>query len=274
MSLKVVSKDTLAILERGSYVVESGARVDLRKEIKTAKAGTVLHSPAESSALLEHHDNGGRNTVPAISVTAETTGEAGQRLASSGENWVALNFASAKNPGGGFLNGAKAQEEDLARASALYVCQLEQPGYYDENRATDSMLYTDNIIYSPVVPFFRARKGALLKRPFFLSVITAPAPNAGHYLHRNGTIEELASTLRRRAGLILAIAEAHGHRNLLLGAWGCGVFRNDPKMIAETFKFWLTSDRFSAAFDQVVFAVYDRDGSAPNRSQFEKVFAE
>src|SRR6185312_12808515 len=92
---------------------------------------------------------------------------------------VALNFASAKNPGGGFLGGAKAQEEDLCRCSALYTCQLTQSAYYEVNRATSSMLYTDNIIYSPDVPFFRDDRLQLLDEPFTVSIITAPAPNAG-----------------------------------------------------------------------------------------------
>src|SRR5262249_60941792 len=93
------------------------------------------------------------------------------------QNAVALNFASARNPGGGFLGGAKAQEEDLARRSALYACLLTQRPYYDANRAERSLLYTDHIIYSPSVPFFRDRALDLVESPFCASIITAPAPN-------------------------------------------------------------------------------------------------
>ena len=91
---------------------------------------------------------------------------------------VALNFASAKNPGGGFLGGAKAQEEDLARSSALYACMRDQRAYYDANRHEPSLLYTDHMIYSPDVPFFRDDRLRFLEDPFLLSILTAPAPNA------------------------------------------------------------------------------------------------
>jgi uncharacterized protein (TIGR02452 family) len=69
---------------------------------------------------------------------------------------VVLNFASARNVGGGFLNGARAQEEDLARSCGLFRCLETQPEYYEVNRRTASLLYTDHIIYSPRVPWFRS----------------------------------------------------------------------------------------------------------------------
>jgi len=88
---------------------------------------------------------------------------------------VALNFASAKNPGGGFLGGAKALEEDMARASALYHCLLRQSEYYTINRAGNSMLCTDHI-YSPLVPFFRIRGPAQPVRvPALLCAVTCAA---------------------------------------------------------------------------------------------------
>ena len=103
--------------------------------------------------------------APACEVSAETTGAAALRLrGEGGERVLALNFASAKNAGGGFINGAKAQEEDLARASALYPCLIGQRGYYEANRRCGSMIYTDHLIYSPDVPFFRDDGWALLER--------------------------------------------------------------------------------------------------------------
>ncbi|MEO0601399.1 MAG: TIGR02452 family protein, partial [Myxococcota bacterium] len=82
---------------------------------------------------------------------------------------VLLNFASARNPGGGFINGARAQEEDIARASGLYPCLLQAPVYYDANRETRSLLYTDHLTYSPRVPFVRERNRRLLETPFLAS---------------------------------------------------------------------------------------------------------
>ena len=78
------------------------------------------------------------------------------------------------------------------------------------------------------------------------------------------------ATLTSRAARILAIGADRGHRTLLLGAWGCGVFRNDPEHVAGAFAAWLASDEFRGAFDRVVFAVYDPRPGAPVRAAFRR----
>jgi uncharacterized protein (TIGR02452 family) len=182
-----------------------------------------------------------------------------------------LNFASARNPGGGFLTGAKAQEEDLTRCSALYPCLIRQEAYYTANRAFHSFHYTHHIIYSPDVPFFRDESLQLLDEPFPLSVITAPAPNAGEILRRRPDDgSAIRRTLAERTARVLSIAASQGHRTLVLGAWGCGVFRNDPSEVAATFAAALSA--LPGAFDRVVFAVYDRRGDGPNLTAFRARF--
>lgn len=262
MSLRGVAQQTLEIIERGAYVAGDGELVELADDIEAAIGGTLLYTPRQLDALLYRRDGeGGR---PLIEVTDELTQEAARRLTldEGCEHVVLLNFASAKNAGGGFINGAKAQEEDLARASALYPCMLEARTYYDANRSCDHLVYTDHMIWSPDVPFFRVHARELLDRPFLASVITAPAPNAGA-LDREWPAELAGTTyedaLRKRAGKVLALAEDRGHRILLLGAWGCGVFRNDPELVADAFGRWLESSRFAGSFDRVVFAVWGRD---------------
>jgi uncharacterized protein (TIGR02452 family) len=265
------------IVERGEYALPSGARVSIAAEVERAVRGTVLYTPRDLEALAvpsvsESAAGGGPCR---IEVTGETTAVAASRLIErEGEaRVVALNFASAKNPGGGFLGNAKAQEEDLARCSALYACQITKRAYYDANRASESMLYTDHIIYSPGVPFFRDDRLALLAKPFLVSIITAPAPNAGQAAQKGkGESEKVKGVLDARAGKVLAVAAAHGHRVLVLGAWGCGVFRNEPRDVAEVFARWLDHPRFSGAFDRVVFAVYDRGQGTPNLRAFQERF--
>ena len=160
---------------------------------------------------------------------------------------MALDFASAKNPGGGFLRGAKAQEEDLARCSALTRRLVEQREYYDQNRACGSFLYTDHIIYSPDVPFFRDEQHALLDRPFALSIITAPAPNAGEAFQRDDAADQgIRAALERRADMVLAAAGAHGHRCLVLGRGGAASSADDPREVADVFA-RCSSARASAA---------------------------
>ena len=179
MTLAGISKQTVEIFNRGSYVAPSGREVALRELVDAAVGGTVLHCPGDYEGLRFETRTGA--PLPKLEITGESTLEASRRLVQlEGLTGVAaLNFASAKNPGGGFLGGAKAQEEDLARCSALYACQLRQPAYYEANRSTHSMLYTDHIIYAPSVPVFRDHSLELLESPFSVSVITAPAPNAG-----------------------------------------------------------------------------------------------
>jgi uncharacterized protein (TIGR02452 family) len=279
MSLVGVANETLAIIERGEYEAPSGQHVFLRSAIDLAVRGTVLYRPAELDALLAGlladappHAAAG---APRLEVTPESTAEAGRRLVErEGEGRVvALNFASAKNAGGGFLRGAVAQEEDLSRASALYPCLRTQPEYYEANRASGSLLYLDHLIYSPDVPFFRDERRELLDVACPLSIITSPAPNAGEALRKDPAAgPSIQSVLEARAAKVLAVAAKHQHRCLVLGAWGCGVFRNDPAFVADVFGRWLAHPAFAGRFDRVVFAIFDRGRGGPTLAAFQARF--
>jgi uncharacterized protein (TIGR02452 family) len=273
MSLTGVAKETLAILERGAYRAPSGTEVGLREAVERAVRGTVLYRPAELDQRLEQWQPAAGG-APLVEVTSESTAEASRRLVQAeGQRVAALNFASAKNPGGGFLRGAKSQEEDLARCSALYPCLLTQREYYEQNRKHPSLLYTDHIIYSPDVPFFRDERLELLETPFEVSILTSPAPNAGEELRRDPQAgPRIRAALEIRAAKVLLVAALRGHRCLVLGAWGCGVFRNDPAAVAEVFARALEHPRFAGAFERVVFAVFDRSRSGPNWRAFQERF--
>lgn len=253
----VIARETVAICDAGFYLTPSGARVTIAEDIRLAKAGTVLYSPENSPAAAKEVGS----SMTRFEVKNETTFEAVARLAPAGLGHIGcLNFASAKNPGGGFLNGSLAQEEALACASALYPCLLAAPNYYERNRANRSALYLDLAIFSPMVPFFRDDTGTLLEKPISASVITAPAPNAGAIVQNEpSNLQQVEPTLRRRAELVLRIAAAHQIERLILGAWGCGVFRNDPRVVAKIFAELLKpSGKFAGVFAEVVFAVFDR----------------
>ena len=108
----------------------------------------------------------------------------------AGENQcrcAVLNFASAKNPGGGFINGAMAQEESLAASSCLYKTLTAHETYYKMNRACSTMIYTDHAIFSPDVVFFRDGRFGLLKEPVEASVLTLPAVNMGQAILKGKT---------------------------------------------------------------------------------------
>lgn len=265
-----IARDTLRVIDAGGYELPDGRRVPLAETITSAKAGTRLHG---IDAIARPLPIASRTT--AIQVTAETTCEAIVRLEHEGGGHLcALNFASARNPGGGFLGGAQAQEEALARSSALYPCLLTQPSYYERNRAERSLLYLDLAIFSPGVPFFRDDAGNLLPRAACCSVIAAPAPNAGAVKkNQPHDVPAIAPTLRRRMEMVLAVAAAEKVERLILGAWGCGVFRNDPALVAECFAELLRpGGRFAGVFSEIVFAIFDRTPGQTVLSAFETTF--
>jgi uncharacterized protein (TIGR02452 family) len=114
----------------------------------------------------------------------------------------------------------------------------------------------------------------LLEKPILASVITAPAPNAGAIAQNEpGNLGHVEPALKRRAELVLRIAAAHGVERLVLGAWGCGVFRNDPKVVAKIFADLLAPNGpFAPVFAQVVFAVFDRSENLATYQAFANRF--
>ncbi|WP_131740209.1 TIGR02452 family protein [Actinomadura roseirufa] len=273
---RAVALETVTVLERGDYPAPSGRTVSIAASLARAVEGTVLYRPDELDVLLERLTaapaDGGAGTR--VEVTGETTLAAARRLCAPGARApLALNFASAKNPGGGFLKGAHAQEEGLARSSGLYESLLAAREYYDFHRAQGDLLYSDHMIYSPDVPVFRDDDGRLLEEPYEVAFLTSPAPNRGA-IRDPAEADRIPAVLRVRARKVLAAAHANGHRRLVLGAWGCGVFRNDPAEVAAAFAEALAADgAFRGRFEHIVFAVWDPSAGAPRRVAFERAFA-
>ncbi|MFD8596864.1 TIGR02452 family protein [Kitasatospora sp. NPDC059646] len=255
------------IADRGEYRCADGTPVRIADELAEARAGTVSYAPDAAFGA------GPGPLRTAAEVTGEGSMQAAQRLVEDGGKSVAvLNFASARNPGGGYLRGAKAQEEDVCRTALLYRCLLEAPDYYEAHRASTDLHYSHRVIWSPGVPVIRDGRGELLARPHRVGFLTSPAPNAGQLALRSpGKPLDLRPVLAERAARVLAVAARHEVRELVLGAWGCGVFRNDPVEVADAFGQAL--DAWGAAFDRVVFGVWDRSVPSANRAAFEARFA-
>lgn len=207
-----------------------------------------------------------RNAQTSVQVANETTLAAARRLVDAGERVLALNFANGLHPGGGFLKGARAQEEVLCRSSALYATLRGDPMYAAHVARTlpDS---TDWAILSPEVPIFRTDDGTALPSPWLFSVVTCAAPYApGIGLARAGDL--LAARIR----CVLAIARAYDYSALVLGAWGCGAFGNDPARTARDFHAALAGE-FNGAFVQVVFAIADWSPERRFLAPFRDLFA-
>lgn len=262
-----IAKESLAACEAGFYTNARGERVEIRALVEAAKAGTGLYELGVDR-LREPRPHG----KTAIAVTSETTIEALVRLAPKGGHLGCLNFASAKRPGGGFLGGAQAQEESLARASGLYACLQTRSEYYARNKDFRSPLYLDIVLYSPSVPFFRDDNGGWLDAPVLASVITAAAPNARALAEQDKfDAEDVAIVLRSRSELVLALAAHHEIDRLVLGAWGAGVFGNDPALVARTFRD-LLAGKYAGAFAEVVFAVLGTRETSANHKAFADEF--
>lgn len=267
-----LAQQTLEILLTGSYVLPSGRRVDLSHALAAALGGTRLYRPADFPAELVLPPRSVE--APVVEVTGETTLEAAARVVGeeqAGEP-LCLNFASAKNPGGGFLSGSQAQEESLARSSGLYVCLQGQMEAYEYHRQRPSAFYSDHMIYSPGVPVFRDDTGGLLECPYRVTFLSAPAVNAGA-VRRNEPERagEIEAVMRTRLERLLWVAQRHGHQTLILGAWGCGVFGNEPDLVARLFsEQLLDSGPFAGRFARLVFAVYDRTEDQEVLSAFQR----
>jgi uncharacterized protein (TIGR02452 family) len=270
--LRGIAKQTEEIVRRGRYTAPDGREVSIAGAVAAAVEGTGLFGPGPVPV-----PEPAERFPTVVEVTGESSLEAARRLVAGGGPGgpvAVLNFASARNPGGGYLNGAQAQEEALCRASALYACLLRAPGYYEHHRAERSAFYSDRVIHSPGVPVFRDDRGALLAEPFEAGFLTSPAPNAGVIARRSPEeAHRVPGALLVRAERVLEVAAAHGYRRLVLGAWGCGVFRNDPAVVAGAFHTHLTDGgRFAGRFAHVVFAVLDRRPDSPTRAAFHRAF--
>ncbi|MFF7774943.1 TIGR02452 family protein [Streptomyces tanashiensis] len=270
--LREIARRTEEIVAAGHYRAPDGRTVSLIEDLAAALSGTRLHGP-EPVPVTPDTDR-----TPTLTVTPESSLAAARRMtaADTTRPVAVLNFASARNPGGGYLNGAQAQEEALCRASALHATLLRAPAYYAHHRAERDALYTDRVIHSPRVPVFRDDRGTLLAEPFTVGFLTSPAPNAG-VVRRNTPelADRLPAALASRAERVLETAAAAGYRRLVLGAWGCGVFRNDPAEVAGAFRALLTGEgRFAGHFEEIVFAVLDRASGTPTLAAFERVLGD
>ena len=247
---------------KGHYVTRNGQRVDWGREARLACSAKVSIPPA--AALPSPHPVSFAETR--TQVTNETTLGAARRFVSEGLRPLALNFANGVSPGGGFLGGARAQEEVLCRSSALFQTLVGDP-MYDEHRRNSPAASTDWVIYSPDVPVFRSDEGTELEVPWPLSFLTCAAPYAPDIGQ-----PEAGNLLQQRIGRVLAVARAYGHRALVLGAWGCGAFANDPSRTAADFRNALEGE-FAGAFSDIVFAITDWSPERRFLGPFRRVFA-
>ncbi len=261
---------------------------DLYDSIEDSKRETELIKADE------YYDLGEPDREGKITVTHSRTYEAAMKYAEdenfSDKTIAVLNFASATNPGGGVANGASAQEECLCRCSTLYPV-LAQPkldiDFYTPNRRAHNPLHTDDIIYSPGIVIIKSDEEFPERLDpdewCQVDVITCAAPNlrqkpSNRYNTGDGdraiqiTKDQLYDLHLSRAQHILNVAAGQNVDILILGAFGCGAFMNDPAVVARAYADALTE--YARYFDIVEFAVYTSPLDTRNYKTFREIIME
>lgn len=203
------------------------------------------------------------------------------------------NFASATNPGGGVVNGASAQEECICRCSTLYPNLTQEAvcrDFYQQHKmlikqGKMNAAYNDDCIFTPGVVVFKTdddQYRLMAEDAWYrVDVITCAAPN----LRNNPSnamnpgsganvsdlsVAQLRQLHKKRLQKMLSIAKKEKEEVLILGAFGCGAFRNPAWVVSEAFHEVI--QEFLYDFRVIEFAVYCRPRDVSNYETFCKVF--
>ena len=222
-----------------------------------------------------------------VVVSGKRSLEAAEFYAKQGKKVCVLNFASATNPGGGVVNGSSAQEECICRCTTLYPClniDTMWQSFYAPHRKLGNPLYNDDCIYTPNVCVFKSDTSFPESLPqeewWSVNILTCAAPNlrerpsnamnpcAGNKAAKV-TPAELEKLLTSRIQRIFEIAANNENDVLILGAFGCGAFRNPPEIVAKVF--YDVMQEFLCCFDTIEYAVYHTERELANYEAFKKV---
>ena len=277
-------RERLAVIFRDTQQFYS-TNPALMAAVEASRKNTKLYDAGAAPGFPD-----GVNKAGAVTVTKSRTYEAAMRLSDTypGRKIAVLNFASATKPGGGVINGSSAQEESLCRCSTLYPTldrRFLWQSYYDVNRAAGDVLHTDACSDSPGSVICKTDENFPERMPqedwVTVDVISCAAPNlrntpANLYNPENGqAVSILPADLQRlheqRARAILAVAADNGVDILVLGAFGCGAFRNDPRVVAKAYANVMKDCR--RYFNLIEFAIFCRDFETENYDAFAEVLA-
>ena len=288
---RAIAKSTLEIIEAGSYTT-GGIKYDIRPQLKVMVSGTRYYAADSLLSLWSQPtstSNSVRERAMEISIVEISTLQGASLLTSTPyispeetrRKVGVLNFASAKNPGGGFQSGAQAQEESIARSSTLYPSLISSAGekfYEPHNKDPKGGYYSHAMILSPDVTVFRTDSGELIK-PVQIDVVTSAAVNAGVARRTlNGQVageaEEvrIGKVMKERMARILFLFEKRGIRDLVLGSFGTGVFKNKVSLVAAIWAELLVAPgaRFKNSFDRVAFAILGHPTFVEFKDSFEE----
>lgn len=230
-----VAKENKDIVKKGYYVNNKREKIYIKDELAYTLDNTEL--------IIKHPKSNPKDNINDFKITDNII-ETGTidciiKLRQEGVtgNIVALNFASATNPGGGYLRGVKTQEESLCRGSLLYPSITSKMDYYDIHNDDYTPLYSDMMIYSENVPVIRNDECSFLDRPVLASFITSPAVNRkvakSKYFIKDKKINEVMDV---RIEKIINLALSKNPSVIILGNFGCGAFGNDLNTVYSLFE--------------------------------------
>ncbi|KAF8198147.1 hypothetical protein K438DRAFT_701074 [Mycena galopus ATCC 62051] len=275
--LKEIARDTLSAVKRGSYTVQradSSSETHILQDLSTVPNSTTHFDP-DALADWQTVVSPKRSTSTDILLYQATTMEgirfclanAASLASNNPPRPSVLNFASATSPGGGFLGGARAQEESLARSSNLYssLSSADALPFYTAHRTRENPRYTHAMLFTRNVRFIRDDPGAWVA-PADVDVLTCAAVNV-NALQRSLHIRQLptdvaaqvSQIMRERMARILCALAREGAEDLILGSFGTGAFRNNVEFVAQTWAELLCGEAapFRDVFRRVVFAIVD-----------------
>lgn len=237
----------------------------------------MLKSKSRSQLFLEEYTSPLRVTrgPGRVAVCENTTFQCARDQLPGFAKIAVLNFANPHEPGGGVKRGAMAQEECLCRCSDLYNA-LDQPYfqkyYYGYHAQNGDELFSDRLIYSPDITVFKSDEKIpqLLENPFHVDVITCAAPYINSYVSYK--TDELMNRYHCRIRNILEVAMSKEVDCLILGAFGCGAFHNDPNLMAKAFADLLIGEGYARYFESVIFAIKRTGTFCRNLSAFREAF--
>ena len=280
-----ILQETLEVLNKGFYKI-NGKTISLkltRSQMEEAK----VFFPRDVAAVrknLKHVHKFGRcfyacENMDSFSLARKRISLLSEVDMRNGKPILVLNLANPLHPGGGVRRGARAQEEDLCRQSSLLL-SLESRNarpYYEYNRALNTYMGSDAVMIHPQVEIIRDEKDDLLEDSVIVAVMTCAAPMLWNGMEGMSEKQYEDLMLGRITGM-LKVAAYLGYEHLVLGAFGCGAFRNDAKIVSDLFykvlrRFDYGGMKEKNMFRRIDFAVPDHTADQYNFKEFSRNFA-
>ena len=259
-------RNTIEIVNQGFYTTEKGQRIQFPNPTRMEQE-TSFYS---QSFTVE--DVAARPESTQVIVRNVDCLEEGVRLTHEGYNPAVLNMASRRNPGGGVMTGAGAQEETLFRRTNLFLslyqfteCFINQKWYAKHITPVftgERYPLERNFggIYTPGALLFREDEShgyKLMDSPQKLSFISVPGINHPDLKDATHLADNMIEGTKNKMRTILRIGLRHGHDSLVLGALGCGAFCNPPSHIAQLFHEVFEEPEFKNKYRLISFAILD-----------------